>query len=358
VEYIILQTHRPPSRAIWRIKFYQHLPAKNLVSAVFYLPSIMKRLALCITLIIPLFFCTSWGFFAHQRINKLAIFTLPAEMFGFYKRQAKYITEHAVDADKRRYADSLEAPRHYLDVENYEKHMDSIPEKWQDAVVKYGQKRLNANGIVPWQIQRTYYSLVKAFKTRDSIKILKYSADLGHYIGDAHVPLHTTANHNGQFSNQVGIHAFWESRLPELFSTRYNFVVGKAVYIENPLKQAWSIVKHTHKLVDTVLSFEAALNRSFPSDLKYSFTEQHNQVVKQYSLAYSKAYHDKMNHMVEKQMRSAIIQTGSYWFSAWVDAGQPSLKGLKKIELLPEEIKAEEELNKKIKNTKLVGREF
>ncbi|WP_233603975.1 zinc dependent phospholipase C family protein [Pedobacter sp. KBW01] len=225
----------------------------------------MKRLTILIALIIPPIFCISWGFFAHQRINNLAVFTLPADMIGFYKKNIKYITEHAVDPDKRRYADTLEAPRHYLDVENYEKNIYSIPEKWNDALTSYGLKQLNANGILPWQIQRTYYSLAKAFKTRDSVRILKYSADLSHYIGDAHVPLHTTANHNGQLTNQVGIHAFWESRLPELFSTRYNFVVGKASHIENPLKAAWKVVKHTHSLVDTVLTFEAALNASFPS---------------------------------------------------------------------------------------------
>ncbi|TCD11100.1 S1/P1 Nuclease [Pedobacter frigidisoli] len=318
----------------------------------------MKRLTILIALIIPLFLCTSWGFFAHQRINNLAIFTLPTGMIGFYKKNIKYITEHAVDPDKRRYADTLEAPRHYLDVENYEKDIDSIPEKYNDALAKYGLKHLNANGIVPWQIQRTYYSLVKAFKTRDSIKILKYSADLGHYLGDAHVPLHTTNNHNGQLTNQVGIHAFWESRLPELFSTNYNFIVGKAIYIENPLKEGWKILKHTHSLVDTVLTFEAQLANSFPSDKKYSFSERNNTVLKQYSTAYSKAYHDKMENMVEKQMRSAILEIGSFWYSAWVDAGQPELKNLIKIDLEPEEKKMENDLEKKFQKGVPIGREL
>lgn len=317
----------------------------------------MKRLTI-IMLIIPLFFCTSWGFFAHQRINNLAVFTLPNGMIGFYKKNVKYITEHAVDPDKRRYADTLEAPRHYLDVENYEKSIDSIPEKWNDALAKYGKKHLNENGIVPWQIQRTYYSLVKAFETRDSIKILKYSADLGHYIGDAHVPLHTTSNHNGQLTNQVGIHAFWESRLPELFSTNYSFIVGRATYIENPLNEAWKITKHTHTLLDTVLTFEKELSISFPSDKKYSFSERNNTVLKQYSLAYSKAYHDKMNNMVEKQMRSAILEIGSFWYSAWVDAGQPELKNLIKIEAEQRHKKEEEEAEKKYQNGKILGREI
>jgi len=318
----------------------------------------MKRLTILIALIIPVILCTSWGFFAHQRINNLAIFTLPADMIGFYKKNVKYITEHAVDPDKRRYADTLEAPRHYLDVENYEKNIDSIPEKWNDALVKYGQKQLNANGILPWQILRTYYSLVKAFKTRDSVKILKYSADLGHYIGDAHVPLHTTANHNGQLTNQVGIHAFWESRLPELFSPHYTFVVGKANYIENPLKAVWRIVKHTHSLVDTVLTFEAALSTSFPSDKKYTFSERNNTILKQYSVEYAKSYHDRMNNMVEKQMRNAILEIGSFWYSAWVDAGQPVLKNLIKTEAVPEEKKAEADMERKYEKGVTLGREI
>lgn len=317
----------------------------------------MKRWRVLSLLIIPLMICTSWGFFAHRRINQLAIFTLPAEMIGFYKTANKYIVEHAVDPDKRRYIDTLEAPRHYLDVENYEDNIDSIPEKWNDAIAKYGEKKLNANGIVPWQIQRTYYSLVKAFKTHDSLKILKYSADLGHYIGDAHVPLHTSNNHNGQLTNQHGIHAFWESRLPELFAGNYNFIVGKATYVENPLKQAWVIVKHSHSLLDSVLSIEATLNKTFPSDQKYSFSERSNTVTKQYSEAYAKAYQNKMEGMVEKQMRSAILNIGSFWFSAWVDAGQPVLKNLIKIEPTAEEIEQAEILNRKYKEGRIIGRE-
>lgn len=317
----------------------------------------MKRLTFTLALIIPFLLCTSWGFFAHRRINQLAVFTLPPEMLGFYKSGYKYITEHAVDPDKRRYIDTLEAPRHYLDVENYEASIDSIPEKFKDALAKYGQQKLNENGIVPWQIQRSYYALVKAFQARDSLKILKYSSDLGHYLADAHVPLHTTANHNGQLTNQVGLHAFWESRIPELFATSYKLTTGKASYIDDPLKMAWAIVKHTHLLVDTVVRFEAELNARFPSDQKYSFSEQNNTVVKQYAPAYAKAYQDLMQGMVERQMRAAILAIGSFWFSAWVDAGQPELKNLIKIEPSAAEKQMAELEAQKFKEGRIIGRE-
>lgn len=316
----------------------------------------MKRLTMNIALIIPLLLCTSWGFFAHRRINYLAIFTLAPEMISFYKKASQYLREHAVDADKRRYADPLEAPRHYLDVENYEQNIDSIPEKWKDALTKYGQEKLQKNGIIPWHIERTYYSLVRAFKDRDSLKILKHSADLGHYIADAHVPLHSTHNHNGQLTNQHGLHAFWESRIPELFAKEYNLLVGQASYVSNPLKTAWTIVKQSHLLVDSVLRLEASLSLSFPADQKYGFSARANVLVKQYTAAYSKAYQDCLNGMVEKQMRKAILTIGSFWFSAWVDAGQPTLINLVKIPITAAEQKQVKWEEKKFKEGKSIGR--
>ena len=60
-----------------------------------------------------------WGFYAHMTINKIAVFTLPAEMIGFYKHHLTYITENAVNPDKRRYAIKEEAPRHYIDLDVY-----------------------------------------------------------------------------------------------------------------------------------------------------------------------------------------------------------------------------------------------
>lgn len=316
----------------------------------------MKRPFIFALLLLPLS-AGSWGFFAHMRINQLAIFTLPTGINRFYKVNSQYITDHATDPDKRRYADTAEAPKHYLDVEVYEHDIDSIPRKWDNAVNKYGLSKLSKNGILPWQIQRTYYQLVNAFKQHDSIRILIHSAYLGHYLADAHVPLHTTENHNGQLTNQVGIHGFWESRLPELFSKNYNFLVGRAAYINDPLTAAWKIIGHTHGLADSVLKLEEELNKNFPRYRKYSYSKRNTVVMKQYSLEYSKAYHLQMNHMVEKQMRASTLVIGSYWFSAWVDAGQPTLENMVRIPPDPASIRAEEEMNIKYRKGKIIGRE-
>lgn len=309
-------------------------------------------------LILLMIVCCSWGFFGHKTINHHAVFILPKAMIGFYKSNIAYLTAHAVDPDKRRYTDPLEAPRHFLDADHYGGFpFDSIPQKWNDAAAKYSADTLNKYGTVPWTIQRNYYRLVQAFKDLDSTKILKYSADLGHYIADAHVPLHMTSNYNGQLTNQIGIHAFWESRLPELFAGHYNFFTGKVIYIDDPLKSAWLICRNTYGCLDSVLRIEKQLQLSFRLDQKYTFIKNNNKIIRNYSEPYANAYHDLLHGMVEKQMRASILAVGSYWFSAWVDAGQPNLSRMIKREL-SEEDKIKEKLEEyHFQNGKIMGRE-
>jgi hypothetical protein len=289
----------------------------------------MKTAAKIISGLLLIILCSSWGFFAHYRINRLAVFTLPKAMAGFYKANIGFITQHAISADKRRYVDSAEAPRHYLNADHYGKNpFRLIPERWNDAVVKYSEDTLNKYGTVPWAIQYNYYKLVDAFKGHDTTGILTASANLGHYVADAHVPLHLTQNYNGQLTNQTGLHAFWESRLPELFAANYNCYAGKARYIENPLKEAFKICSTSFKEADSVLQLERVLSKTFPADKKYVMEKRGKREVKDYSVEYSRAYQTLLHGMVQRRMRSAVLAVGSYWYSAWVDAGQPDLNKL------------------------------
>jgi len=281
---------------------------------------------------------SSWGFFGHHKINHLAVFTLPKGMTNFYRANIGYVTEHATDPDKRRYVDSLEEPRHFLDADHYGKQpFKTLPQNWYDAVKKYTADTLDKYGTVPWVIQYNYYWLVKAFKAHDTTAILKTSANIGHYIADAHVPLHLTTNYDGQLTNQQGLHSLWETRLPELFSDQYNLYIGKAKYIENPLTEAFAICKASYRCVDSVLLFELKLNATFPPDQKYEMTMRGKRKVKDYSTAYAAAYQKMLNGMVKRRMRAAIYEVGSYWYSAWVDAGQPDLDKLIETPLTAEQ---------------------
>lgn len=307
----------------------------------------IKRLILIFILAATHLQCFCWGFFAHRKINYYAVFLLPPEMMFFYKPNIEFISEHAVDPDKRRYAIAEEGPRHYIDIDRYGSYpYEALPRKWNDAIAKYSEDTLMKHGIVPWWIQTMHYRLTEAFKQKDAFKILKLSAEIGHYLSDAHVPLHASSNHNGQLTNQKGIHGFWESRIPELLAEKdWDFFIGKAEYIKKPADFIWQRVLESAAASDTVLKMERDLTAQFSSDQKFSFEERNGIIVRQYSSSFSKTYDAALKGMVERRMRQSIYAVASFWFTAWVDAGQPDLSKLTLKMLSEAEAKEFEELN-------------
>jgi hypothetical protein len=134
------------------------------------------------------------------------------------------------------------------------------------------------------------YRLTEAFKEKKQALILKYSAEIGHYIADAHVPLHASSNHNGQLTDQKGIHGFWESRVPELLAEKeapnggWDFFIGNAGHIRNPLDFIWQRVLESAAASDTVLKFEKELSVISPD--RIFFEERNGVTMRQYSSLY------------------------------------------------------------------------
>lgn len=319
----------------------------------------MKKALIVVVLLLISEQCFCWGFFGHRKINYLAVFLLPPDMIGFYKTNIDFLTEHSVDPDKRRYAIPEEGPRHYIDIDHYGTYpFSELPHDYDSAVAKFSADTLNAYGIVPWWVQTMLWRLTTAFKEKNQAKILKLSAEIGHYIADAHVPLHASHNHNGQFTNQNGIHGFWESRVPELLANKeFDFWMDKAVHIKNPGQFMWSRVLESAAAVDTVLRYEKELTQSFAADQKFSFENRNGITIRTYSTSFTTAYNNKLNGMIERRMRQSIFAVASFWYTAWINAGQPDLKKLSNKEFTAEDLKEFEELNNNWRNGKIVGRE-
>ena len=363
-----------------------------------------------------------WGFHAHQIINKMAVFILPPEMMVFYKKNIDFISTHATDPDKRRYAVSGEAIKHYMDMEHWGTHpYNDAPNNYTDAMFRYTQmtqfnetgdslilkskipaalaadslmigtkqisnaaykkfikQKLLYNsgsnpwrfpadsiniwlglsleseklpwiiieedfsqyGICPYHITNQYYQLVAAFRRSDHKSILRISTDMGHYVADAHVPLHTTSNYNGQLTNQHGIHAFWESRLPELYANvEYDYIVGKARFISDIENFIWNTILESNLLLSEVLDLEKALSQSFRDDQKFTYEIRLGKTTRIQSQEYSNAYHLALDGMVEKRMQDAVLALGSIWFTAWVNAGQPVLEKEMNLQWTREDLK-------------------
>ncbi len=268
-----------------------------------------------------------FGFHAHRIINRMAVFTLPPEMIGLYKQHIEFLSERSIDPDRMAHAVEGEAPRHYIDIDHYgDDPFTLMPRQWDEALELYGEDTLVTYGVLPWHIHVMMQRLTRAFRERNTDRILLLSAHLGHYIADACTPLHTTKDYNGRYPSQRGIHAFWESRLPELYAHDYDYLAGRAEYLPDPLETAWALVEISHLKVDTIYQVFDSLLTSFPADQVYSHELRGQSVNRVYSPVFSEAFHQSLNGMVERQMRLAVRTTGDFWFTAWVNAGQPELE--------------------------------
>jgi hypothetical protein len=307
------------------------------------------------------FLTLSWGIVGHERINKAAVMALPQPLQVFFYNHIDFITQEASVPDIRKYALNYkdENPRHYFDMENFGT-VDSFPKTMEEAKKKYDTKFLNDNGILPWYIEDLMVKLTKAFKEKNRAEILFLAADLGHYIGDAHMPLHTSANHDGQLSGQKGIHSLWESRLPELFVKDYKFTVAPAHYYEDIHKATWDMINDTHSLVQPLLDVDKKLRTSTPENQVFVVDADGKVVKNKYNSAkfsddYAAKLHKELNGMVESQMKKAITATASFWYTAWVNAGKPDLSDLDAKEITKRNSKALKEDTKLFQKGDLFG---
>ncbi|MGX5820113.1 zinc dependent phospholipase C family protein [Chitinophaga lutea] len=270
----------------------------------------------------------AWGFFAHERINRLAVFALPPEMMVFFKPNIGYLVQRSTAPDKRRYMVPDEGARHYIDLDHYGKApFDGLPRVWAEAEKRLTADTLQRYGILPWHLERMMHRLTRAFEDSDKAGVLRLAAELGHYIGDAHVPLHACSNHNSQLTGQEGIHGLWESRIPELLAdTRFDYWTGPAGYIADFRAFAWKTVLESAAAADTVLKLEKTLTGQFAGDRKYAWELRKGQLVRQYATPYVLAYQQLLGDMVERRMKASVAAVASAWYTAWIEAGQPKLQ--------------------------------
>jgi hypothetical protein len=268
-----------------------------------------------------------WGFWGHKVINRQAVALVPEPLKGFYEKNVDYVVEHASDPDIRRNMVKDEGYQHYMDMDRYGNYPNfDIPHSYADAVKKYGEDVVLKNGVVPWRVGIDMDSLTTAMKADDVPLILHLSADIGHYVGDMNVPLHTTQNYDGQMTGNIGVHARWESGIPEHFGDKYEFAgIDTAFYIKDPVEHAFEILDHSYSLISGVFRADSLAKIGISRDSLYHVNNENARKVYVYSDQYYNRFNTELHGMVESQMRLAVKEVASYWYTAWVNAGKPKI---------------------------------
>lgn len=285
-----------------------------------------KMLALLVA-VVAVTGLSSWGFLVHRTVNQLAIYQLPKGMKPFFYIYKNDLVYNAPRPDQRRSKDSTEGSKHFIDLEYFgDSAAWKMPVKWEDAIKVYSPDTLYKYGTVPYVIVDIKNRLTSAFRTGNRDSILFYAADLGHYIGDAHVPLHTSLNYDGQLTNQRGLHDLWETTVPEIVFDEYKLSdKHKARYIDKPEEMAWQIVRETHALLPEMFAQEIAVSKGFTDSTKYRWQVRWGKNRRFYTAEFAKAYNKALGESINKQLLLSAERIADFWYTAWVDAGSPDL---------------------------------
>jgi hypothetical protein len=278
---------------------------------------------------------SSWGFLVHKTTHQLAVYQLPVPLQSFFYTHIDNVVSNSVRPDQRRNSDPTEATKHFIDLEMFGTDAaNKMPLEWDNAVAMFTKDSLIKYGYVPYHIIYMQAKLTEAFKQKNKDSILFYAADLGHYIGDAHVPLHTTINYDGQLTGQKGMHSLWESTVPDIEIAQYNLYTShKASYLSDSKTAIWTAVRKGYNMVGFMLETERTVSKNFTEADKYELKMWYGKETKAYTLPFAKAYGIALKNTVNERLIESANLIADFWYTAWVDAGKPDLSAFENTSL-------------------------
>src|SRR5580658_960857 len=163
----------------------------------------------------------SWGNEGHRMINQLAAAALPADVPAFLRTEAAINEIEYLGPEPDRWRSPAEpelnaaqAPEHFIDLEPADA-LGPLPRRRLDfeAKVFASGQRPERIGLQPWEADEIWERLKAALREYRELSaaggesnpdtrsveqaVIFYAGWLGHYVGDASQPLHTTIQYNG-----------------------------------------------------------------------------------------------------------------------------------------------------------------
>jgi hypothetical protein len=261
----------------------------------------------------------AWGLEAHKFITEQVIALLPAELRPLFEQKKAYFIERSIDPDLWRVVGwEAEPPNHFVDLDYFGKYpFTELPREYDRAVQKYGRDVIHEQGLLPWRTAEFYGRLQRTFEslTRESPpgfareNIVLFSAIMAHYVEDAHVPLHSVVNYDGQRTGQLGIHGRWESELYERNRARIKVEPPPLRPVADPRAFMFDVLLASNRLSDGVLAadLKAAAGREFYDD------------------GYFAVLASEQLGVMQQRLNDAISAVASMIVGAWEQAGRPAV---------------------------------
>ncbi len=250
----------------------------------------------------------AWGENSHKLIVNKALETLPSELRPFFETNRGFLLQHIIDPLEAASKVPAERKNRYLFLDRYGRFpYENLPRNYAAAVKKFTKPKLEANGLLPWQVGVYSERLTNAMKAGKWDEARLAAALLASYVAESHDPFNTTENHDGQLSGQAGVSERFGSHLIDRYSSFFPMRPNDALYVTDPTDHAFEACLSAHSWLETIL----LADRNARSGLN----------------AYTDEYYDRFYNQAAailiRQLSDAATDVGSYWLTAWVNAGKP-----------------------------------
>jgi len=252
----------------------------------------------------------AWGPNGHKLIVNQAIDTLPTDIRYFFEGNRSILLQHVTDPLEAIEKTPSERHHHFLYLDKYGRFpFDSLPRNYKAAVSKYTKAKLEANGLLPWQVGVYSEKLTEAMKAGRWEEARLDAAILANYVAEAHDPFNTTENFDGRLTAQPGINERFGKTLIDKYSSFFPMRPNDAVYINDPTDRAFEACLSSHSWLETILLADRNARHGENS----------------YNDDYFDRFYNQAAAILIRQLSDAATDVGSYWLTAWVNAGRPQL---------------------------------
>ena len=248
----------------------------------------------------------SWESTAHRFINLKAVRHLPIEMNSFITDSLFY-ESHASDADYRKDPRDTsffaEAQRHFIDIDIYP-DFHTLPHTLDSVFMIAERQFVRDAGTLPWATKIVLDSLTAQLARGDLSKAKLTMSDLGHYVGDAHQPLHCTLNYN-----PGKLHTRYETNMINTYEYFLTVNPDSVHYISSPLDFIFDYIYHSNSLVDTLIAAD---------NYAKSFSGWNG--IGDAPANYYSAFWSRTEVFTKEQIQRATVALASLWYTAWYNA--------------------------------------
>jgi hypothetical protein len=271
--------------------------------------AIMLLCAIAVLALTPRQAC-AWGANAQKIVANKAVDTLPPDVRPFFDANRAFFVQHVADPLEAEVKTPSEKHNHFVFLDRYGRFpFTALPRVYKAAVGKYGKSKLESTGLLPWQIGVYNAKLTEALKVGRWDEAKLDAAILAGYVSEANDPFNTTENFDGHLTMQTGINERFGVTLVDRFSSFFPMRPNDAAFITDPTDHAFESCLNAHSWLETILLADRNARLA----------------VKSYDDEYFDRFYNLTAATLIRQLSDAATDVGSYWLTAWINAGRPQL---------------------------------